>query len=174
MINTSRRGQFVPLVALLLLLSILITPIAAIPPSSPPFLQHLPGRKIPIVGSDLTISSKENTWVSHGWTTGGELSSDGKVIHPYWTEMSPEQKREFLNTAAFRLLITPPAGDPYWVELTRRQWFNGRTGEMWIYYYVVFPSYTFESGKYTFEGYWYLEYKGEAFTHYNDQRVGVT
>jgi hypothetical protein len=88
--------------------------------------------------------------------------------------MTPEQKIEFLQTANFILRITTPDGDPYWVELRRIQWYQQNRDRMWVAFYVEFPSYAFEPGKYLFEGFWALNYKGELFEHYDFVTVEFT
>lgn len=169
-----KQRTLIPLVAISIILAISIIPINAAP-STPSKLKHLQGEKIPIFGKKLTLSSKLATYVSHGWTTGGELPPPPKnVIHPLWSEMTGEQKLEYLKTASFRLYITPPKGTTYMVELTRVQWYQQDGDIMSVVFYVEFPSNTFEPGKYQFTGYWQLEYKGVLFSFENTVTVTFT
>jgi hypothetical protein len=99
------------------------------------------------------------TFVLHGWATGGAISETLEL--PYWSEMTSEQQNEYLLTASFELSI-----DGVSVQLSRFQWYNQESDEMYVVYYVAFPPYTFTAGNaYTFVGFWSIEFNNVQYTY---------
>jgi len=140
---------------------LVVSPVFAVAPTGPPLRERLDARYHRInllVPSGLVFSESETTFVIHGWVTGpGDPISD----HPYWSEMTPAQKVEFLKTARFELFIN---SNP--IELRRFQWYDHGTDGMYVVYWTVFPSHTFTAGsEYIFEGIWSVEYNGDQYTH---------
>jgi len=98
-------------------------------------------------------------FVLHGWATGGAISETLEL--PDWSDMTSEQQNEYLLTASFELSI-----DGVSVQLSRFQWYNQESDEMYVVYYVAFPPYTFTAGNaYTFVGFWSIEFNNVQYTY---------
>lgn len=155
------KRKYALLSSVLVFAVLVVSPVFAVPPTRPPLMERLDARYHSINLFDpsaFVFSESETTFVMHGWSTGpGPATPD----HPYWSEMTPAQKVEFLKTARFELFIN---SNP--IELRRNHWYDHRTDGMYVVYWIVFPPYTFEMGQtYDFEGIWSLEYNGDQYTH---------
>ena len=156
------KRKYVLLSSILVFAVLVVSPVFAAPPTRPPLMERLDTRyhRINLLydPSGFVFSESETTFVMHGWITGpGYPIPDA----PYWSEMTPAQKVEFLKTARFELFI-----DSNPIKLRRNQWYNHRTDVMYVLYWTVFPPYTFESGRtYEFRGVWSVEYNGDQYTH---------
>lgn len=153
------KRKYVLLISVLVFAVLVVSPVFAVASTRPPLLERLDARHHGINLFDpsaFVFSESETTFVMHGLLTGpGPLIPD----HPYWSEMTPAQKVEFLKTARFELFI-----DSNPIKLRRYHWYNHRTDGMYVVYWTVFPPYTFEMGHaYVFEGVWSLEYNGDQY-----------
>ena len=129
------------------------TVVLAIAPVEPPLRTSLANRYFrinliedyPDPTDEIIFDESEATFVMHGW-----------MCDSSWSEMSAEEKREFLMTASLELTI-----DNVPVALNRNQWFDKTNDKMYITFWAKFPKYYFEAGEtYLFNGDWYLEIDG--------------
>ena len=156
------KRKYVLLISVLVFAVLVVSPVFAVASTRPPLLERLDARHHGINLFDpsaFVFSESETTFVMHGWATGGPEGEIPEWL--FWTEMTGEQKNEYLKTASFELFI-----DEIPVELRRFKWYNHESDGMYIVYYAVFPSHTFTAGsEYIFEGIWSVEYNGDQYTH---------
>ena len=137
----------------------MVAPVLAAAPTLPPRLGRLPGLKINLYPGleTLSFSSSEVTHVWHGWATGGDTMDS--VYVPFWSEMTPAQKVDFLKNARFELSVD---GNP--VKLNRIRWYDHSVDYMYTVFWVVFEAGTFSEGTHTFSALWSLEFEGVLLT----------
>ena len=159
-----KRKVFLPLLPTLLLLTLSTASVYATPLGDAFVRRGFQKISMFPDGAEWTFSTSDTTYVMHGWVTG---PGPGFPEHLHWSEMSGEQKNEFLRTASFELSIND---EP--VELRRYQYYDHATDGMSVLYYVVFPAHSFELGTYTFVGTWNLDFN--SIPHHFETTVQVT
>lgn len=159
--------RYVLIVGLSLLMLALAMPVNAAPPARPPRVDALKGQRINLYPGFETssFSSGEETYVWHGWATGGTNEAG---VYLGWSEMSSTQKVEFLKTALFELYVD---GDP--VELHRTQWHNQKTDAMYVLWWTTFDAGTFTVGQHEFVGVWSCLVDGNLDTWDNTASIVV-
>lgn len=145
------KKRFVPLLVVLVLFTLLISPVFA----QTPLREKLEAKGyhrvnlFPDFYDTWEFSEDTPISISHGFATDDP-----------WSAMSGSDKAAFMSKASFELTIDD--GKESWsVRLRRFQWIADEDdtypGYMYIIFWVTFPSNTFKAGTYTFTGTWSCE-----------------
>lgn len=142
------KNRFVQLLAILILFTVLISPVFAQTPLRESLEEKGYSRVNLLTGLPTEFNTGLAISISHGWTSPAP-----------WKDLAGPQKAEFVKTASFTLTI-----DDEPVKLRRYQWIstedNQWKGYMYIVFWITFPSNTFAVDDHTFDGVWSVYVNG--------------
>ena len=101
--------------------------------------------------SYISLDVTEQAFIMHGWQTSEDL--------PTWSEMTSQQKREYVTSASFTLKVNGVL-----VHLQRNQWYDHECDGMIVMFWAVFPANYFEYED-VLESYWSVTLDGNLLEH---------